>query len=78
LNWRVSKTAWRRSPFLLGCWWNRKVSSMLSLSLWANRLSPQHLAPESSLINQMFGILFFNTSLLSSQLCPVGLHWNLG
>lgn len=34
--------------FLLGCRWSRKVSRVLSLSLWASRLPPQCLATKST------------------------------
>lgn len=40
---------WRRKGVFQGCRLKRKVTRVISLLLWASRLSPQHLAHESLL-----------------------------
>lgn len=56
--------------FLLGCQWRRKVSRVLSLSLWASRLPPQYLAPEPS-----FGKLNVWAVVLQTPKMLLSLYW---
>lgn len=65
---------WRRSLFLLGHQWSRKVSWVLSLPPWTSRLSAQHLTPESLGKIEQQGFLLLREQLYVEQpkACPCG------